>query len=309
MGWWSLFDDRGSTCPARNCGRRRLESWAQATEDWDPWLWARRAVDGIAAARQSRHRAGHYRHNVHMRHDRPVWPSPGRRAPESSIKGDSPTRVPARRVAVVACIGYSLLVLAVHMSTMNGVDAGAREFFRPGDVWGPLQWRADVIVEGLRPGLVLIPFFVLAAAVCVARRSLRPVLLAILLYGLTAAITLGTKVLLARPDPGGLIRGYGGSFPSGHTATIIICSGVSVFLLAPGARWAWMWPAMLGSIMGAALLVQAAHWTTDIVGGALIAATVLAAAHAGRLDRWAAGGFSSDAHPRRANRSAVCGPP
>jgi hypothetical protein len=42
------------------------------------------------------------------------------------------------------------------------------------------------------------------------------------------------------------------------------------------SRWVWLIPAFGAGLMGASLLLQAAHWFTDIVGGGLLAAAVLA---------------------------------
>ena len=72
-----------------------------------------------------------------------------------------------------------------------------------------------------------------------------------------------------QPDPHGAIERFGGSFPSGHV--IIVCSNLAV-LLPPGVgRWIWH---------RSFSLVEETQWTTDIVGGALRVACVLAAASA-----------------------------
>jgi len=41
--------------------------------------------------------------------------------------------------------------------------------------------------------------------------------------------------------------------------------------------------------MGACLLIQAAHWSTDVVGGGLLATCVLTAASASRWRQWSEG--------------------
>ena len=62
-------------------------------------------------------------------------------------------------------------------------------------------------------------------------------------------------------------------------------------LLRPGGagRW-WPVPLVLGTSMAVALVVQAAHWATDVIGGGLACVLVLAAVVAVDADRWAAGG-------------------
>jgi membrane-associated phospholipid phosphatase len=66
-------------------------------------------------------------------------------------------------------------------------------------------------------------------------------------------------------------------------------------LLGPAQRWSW-WLAtlLLGTLMAAALIVQAAHWATDVVGGGLVGVTVLAVLSALGLDRW---GAPAPSHP------------
>ena len=50
----------------------------------------------------------------------------------------------------------------------------------------------------------------------------------------------------------------------------------------PG-RWVWLVAALAGGLMGVCLLLQAAHWLTDLVGGGLLAsALVLSVATASR---------------------------
>jgi membrane-associated phospholipid phosphatase len=64
-------------------------------------------------------------------------------------------------------------------------------------------------------------------------------------------------------------------------------------LLRPGGRW-WCWlpTLLLGASMATALVVQAAHWATDVIGGGLVGVTVLATV-AALGDRW-----SGDGQPR-----------
>jgi undecaprenyl-diphosphatase len=147
----------------------------------------------------------------------------------------------------------------------------------------------DVIVEGLRPMSTLLLMAGVAAALSLARRSARPLLVATAASLLMVGVTLGAKLLLHRPDPHGALSDHGGSFPSGHTATIVVCAGLVTMLLAPGARW-WWWLAtlLLGTLMAAALLVQTAHWVTDVAGGGLVGVTVLATMIALGADRWSA---------------------
>ena len=103
---------------------------------------------------------------------------------------------------------------------------------------------------------------------------------------------------MARPDPHGLVvHSNGGSFPSGHTVAVMVCLGVGVLLTHPRAgRWVWLIPAAGGGIVGASMLLQAAHWSTDVLGGALLATGVLAVVIASGWNRWL--------HQQRRNETA-----
>jgi len=126
----------------------------------------------------------------------------------------------------------------------------------------------------------------IVVAIGLARRSARPLLVAAATGLLTVAVTVGLKLLMHRPDPHGDLSDHGGSFPSGHTTTIVVCTGLVTMLLVPGCRWWWWLGALLlGTLMAAALLVEAAHWVTDLVGGGLLGITVLATVIAMGADR------------------------
>jgi membrane-associated phospholipid phosphatase len=195
----------------------------------------------------------------------------------------------ARARALAWASGGGLLVLAllVHLGLTRPLDEAVRQWARPDDVWGPPQVRAIAIVEGLRPPSALLLTACVVAAVSLARRSARPLLVAAATTLLMAAVTVGIKILLHRPDPHGALSEAGGSFPSGHTATVVTCTGMVTLLLGPGRRW-WWWSVtlLLGALMAGALVTQAAHWTTDVVGGGLDAVTVLAIMVALGADRW-----------------------
>jgi membrane-associated phospholipid phosphatase len=71
----------------------------------------------------------------------------------------------------------------------------------------------------------------------------------------------------------------GGSFPSGHMASVGICLGGALLVIRARTRW-WEW-LPVGAIalsMAFSLLVQSAHWLTDVLGGALLTVGVLGAA-------------------------------
>jgi membrane-associated phospholipid phosphatase len=189
-------------------------------------------------------------------------------------------------IAIGAACAFSALAVAVRLGLVNTLDLIIRQWARPHDVWGPTQLRADLLVEGLRPAVfALLAAFTLGYSV--KHRSLRPVAFVVGVGLATAAVTVGTKIAVGRLNPHGVVGNDGGSFPSGHTTAIVVCIGVCVLMAQPRAgQWVWLIPAFDGAVMGASLLLDAAHWATDIVGGGLLATAVLAIASANGASRW-----------------------
>jgi membrane-associated phospholipid phosphatase len=191
------------------------------------------------------------------------------------------------RIALWAAGAFTGLAVAVDLGLLQGFDSTVREWARPHDVWGTAQMRADLVVEGLRPPVLAGLLAVFTAAYCVKRRSLRPAAFIGLVCLTTVTLTIAMKTAVGRPDPHGSLADYGGSFPSGHMVSVMVCLGLAALVVLPRAGlWVWLIPALAGALMGTALLLQAAHWSTDIVGGALLATSVLAVTTASGWSRW-----------------------
>jgi undecaprenyl-diphosphatase len=180
-------------------------------------------------------------------------------------------------VAAVALVALVALTVVVALGGAGGGDDAVRELFRPDDVWGTTQERVDHLVEGLDPRTCLVLLLLIGGVIAAARRSARPLLLALWAASVTVLTTTALQVALQRPDTHGETPGLGGSYPSGHVATLVVCVG-TVVVLARLERHlaAWAAVALAGAAMGAALLLQAAHWASDVVGGALLGTVVLA---------------------------------
>jgi membrane-associated phospholipid phosphatase len=187
-------------------------------------------------------------------------------------------------VGVIAC--YALFALGVHLRMLDALDMAVRSASRPGDVWGPLQIRAAQVVHGLQPARLALPLLLLVAVLSLFRRSLRPLAVMAVVGVPVAIVTLGTKYVMAHSDPSTTPVGHG-SFPSGHMVSIIIVFGLVVLLLRPRTRWGWMLPAVVGSLMGCALVLAAVHPATDVMGAGLLAVAALASARAAGLGQWA----------------------
>ena len=119
----------------------------------------------------------------------------------------------------------------------------------------PNRW--EVVVDALRPPV--------AASVLAVLRS-RPRSSAVAPTGDAAAATgiQRTVTPTASRRPGGrnmTTGGHGGSFPSGHTLAVVVCLGLGVHLILPGAPlWAWLTGCAAGAGMGVGLVAIGAHW-------------------------------------------------
>jgi len=208
-------------------------------------------------------------------------------------------------IAIGSTVGFIGLAAVVRLGLLDTLDSTMREWARPRDVWGPTQWRADYVVEGFRPAVLAGSLAVLTLVFCIVRRSIRPLALVVGASLLTVTLTLLAKLAVGRPDTHEVVDSHGGSFPSGHTISAVVCLGLAVVIAWPAPRrWLWLAPALAGGVMGAALMVQAAHWATDIVGGGLLAAAVLATVSAVGRNGWSQGSTTIDrrAAPRARDR-------
>jgi membrane-associated phospholipid phosphatase len=190
-------------------------------------------------------------------------------------------------IALGSAGAFTVLAVLVRLGLVNAMDLIMRDWARPNDVWGPAQQWSEVVVESLRPAVLAALLAAFTLAYSVKQRSLKP--LAVLAgVGLaTVAVSVATKIALGRLNPRGMMGEDGGRFPSGHTITVVVCLGLCVLMAQPRtSRWAWLIPAFGAGLMGGSLLLQAADWFMDIVGGGLLATAVLAVAIASGGSRW-----------------------
>lgn len=186
------------------------------------------------------------------------------------------------RIALVAGAAFVALTTLVGTGLLDGWDRAVRSWARPDDVWGPWQIRVDIVVEGVRPAVLAAVLLAVTLVTCAVRRSLWPAVLCAGSVLVAGTLALATKAVLGRPDPhGAMTSSHGGSFPSGHVLAAVLLTGLVVLLIPAVGRWSrWLLPAAVGSVMAAALLIQAAHWASDVLGGALLGTAVLAGATA-----------------------------
>lgn len=175
-------------------------------------------------------------------------------------------------------IGFVLFTLFVQQQLLNHFDAQVRQFARPNNVWGAAQMRADLVVEGLRPSVLFIWMGLCVVASRILTRSWFPIV-AGCGFLLAVSATVLTKLLISRPDPHGYLAPHSGSYPSGHVVTIMVSVGLTVLMISPRASgWVTSISALFaGLLMGTCLLIQSAHWASDVIGGVLLACCILAA--------------------------------
>ncbi|WP_406447912.1 phosphatase PAP2 family protein [Streptomyces sp. NBC_00876] len=113
---------------------------------------------------------------------------------------------------------------------------------------------------------------------------------------LSAALQQGVKAAVGRerpqwPDP--VDSAHYASFPSGHAMTAMVSCGLLLWLLHRSGARPWMWWTALAaatvSVLGVGLtrLYLGVHWPSDVLGGWLLGAALVAFAAAG-FDRYTA---------------------
>jgi membrane-associated phospholipid phosphatase len=124
---------------------------------------------------------------------------------------------------------------------------------------------------------------VIAAYAALDRHSLRPLLTAVTGMVLVLATVVPLKILVGRPNPSfGPLRQHEllGAFPSGHTTTACVCYVLAALLVTPdpGSRArpiALRAAAVLGVLVGMAMIWCNKHWLTDVVGGFALAGLIV----------------------------------
>jgi membrane-associated phospholipid phosphatase len=187
----------------------------------------------------------------------------------------------------------------VHLGLLDSFDSIIREWARPDDLWGTAQLRADYVVEGLRPAVLAILLAAFTVAFSVLRRSLRPLVFVGGVCLITAAVTFAAKMAVGRPDTHGTTtNSHGGSFPSGHIIAVVVCLGLALLIAHPRVRrWVWLIPGLMAGVMAVCIMLQAAHWLTDVVAGGVLATGILVAVRTTGWVQWSHGGRGREQQP------------
>lgn len=177
-------------------------------------------------------------------------------------------RIPLSLLLAAAALG----VLA-RSGLLDPTDRAVAELARPGGSWGELQVRVDTVVEGLRPAVAAGGALLASGVAAVRDRAARPLVVTAAGLLATGAFTWMLQGTLGRPDPHGSAVGFDGSYPSGHTVTAAVAGALATRALLPGRpRLAVAAGGVLGVLMGTAVVLQVAHWASDVVGALLLSA-------------------------------------
>lgn len=182
---------------------------------------------------------------------------------------------PGYVASLVAGTCYLAWAVAVHLRLLDGLDKGVRGAARPDGAWGPQQVDAARVVDWLAPAHLAWPLSLGFVAVAALRRSLRPVATVAAAVVPLIVVMLATKYVMAHWEQGPAPVSHGG-FPSGHLVGVVAVFSAPALLSRPRNRWLWTLPALLGLVMGTALILADVHPATDVIGAGLLAVAVLA---------------------------------
>jgi hypothetical protein len=180
-------------------------------------------------------------------------------------------------LAGLALAGFAVLTVIVRFGWLDGMDRRLAQLARPDDVWGNRQQVLGRLVNVFDPGSVSLILAVVLAFAAIRARSLRPVV-APAAAGVTGAVLVVLlKGMVGRPDPHGGISGLG-SYPSGHTLTLMLGAGLALLLLWPEPRW-WhlVLPVIPGVAMTVGVVITGMHRASDAAGSILLAEALIAA--------------------------------
>jgi undecaprenyl-diphosphatase len=140
---------------------------------------------------------------------------------------------------------------------------------------------ADLLTQLLSPPVDAVVLAVGCLLLAWRLRSRLPLVAGAATGGTTAVVVVAVKAALDRRSP--LDPGQGGSYPSGHTATALVCLG-TLALLVGHARPRWRRPLVAATaavtlVVAAALVYDSFHWLSDVVGSLALGVAVLAALH------------------------------
>ena len=201
----------------------------------------------------------------------------------SGAARDRPRRDPwARTVPLVLLVALvALTVGVVREGRVYRLDDAVLAL-TPGETGGPalLHALAYLVVDLATPALDVAVVVLVTGWVSWRWRDPGPLVVAVpAIVVLTTTVLVG-KAVIDRAAPGfDAVVQHDGSYPSGHTATALVCAGVLaeiVSRLRPHRRRvAWGVAACWTLLVVLGLLWLHFHWLSDVVGSVLLGSLVL----------------------------------
>jgi undecaprenyl-diphosphatase len=199
----------------------------------------------------------------------------------------------AAAAAFVVLVPFSLLAVLVLGSWPplhaldRAVTASLHDYAvdHPVWVWFMTGWTNVFAPMSLRVAAVVLVIWL------VRRGARRPALWVATTMAVGGLLSPAIKLLVGRDRPDLLdpvARAAGFAFPSGHALNATLAAGVLLLVALPftrgrrGSRWAlWAAAVCLAGVTGLSRIALGVHWTSDVVGGWLLGAAVVAATAAG----------------------------
>lgn len=186
-------------------------------------------------------------------------------------------RVP--RLFWIAAAAFALLTVLVAVGAPDRADRDvldfcARHYHRT------LAAGADHLTNVFSPPTDAAVLGVGAGVLAWLRRRLRPFLLGAVTGWATAAIVYFIKNWVGRPLPHSFEPpGHGNGFPSGHTASFLVCYGVLALIATQPEtrlRRAALAAVAAGTVViAAALVYDGFHWLSDTIGSMALGVALL----------------------------------
>jgi len=211
--------------------------------------------------------------------------------------------VRVRRLPLLFWLGAGLYVLLTILVASHVLDSLDRHVFTTAEAhrhhW--LYRAADDFTDILSPAVDTAVLAIGAATLAWRRRKPAIFVTATLSAGTMAAIVLSTKAALGRSLPYTKPGHHADAFPSGHTATFLVCFGTLALLATTRHRdrRAMLLTAVGGgaALVAASLVYDGFHWLTDTIASASLGISLLSLLHSRLRRRTALPSSAADTPP------------
>lgn len=181
-------------------------------------------------------------------------------------------------VSALLVLGLLTLWLQIHLDgPVVGLDTAMRRWVHTHRM-PVIRPVAQLVADLASPALVIVLMFLAVSALALRRRSWQPVVFAATATLLLAITVIGLKQGVGRVGP----TGDGAlAWPSGHTTTSVVASGVLVRLLCiDRRRIGALIVVAVPALVGISMVLRNYHWASDVLAGWLLGPLILIAAAA-----------------------------